>query len=93
MMTTPKQGSGIEGNFIMTDNRIVGYNHQVSQQLTASDFVFGVFSQVLVGEWGGIELNVDPYTHSLKGKTRFVIFKTCDIAIRHPEAFSFHDAA
>lgn len=93
MMTTPKQGSGVEGNFIMTDNRIVGYNHQVSQQLTASDFVFGDFSQVLVGEWGGIELNVDPYTHSLKGKTRFVIFKTCDIAIRHPEAFSFHDAA
>jgi len=93
MMTTPKQGSGIEGNFIMTDGRIVGYNHQVSQQLVTSDFVFGDFSQILVGEWGGIELNVDPYTHSLKGKTRFVIFKTCDIAIRHPEAFSFHDAA
>lgn len=93
MMTTSKQTSGVEGNFIMTDNKIVGYDALVSQQLTASDFVFGDFSQVLIGEWGGLELNVDPYTHSLKGKTRFIAFKTCDVAIRHPEAFSFHDAA
>lgn len=93
LMTTPKQGSGVEGNFILTLDRIIGYISRVSQQMTANDFVFGDFSQVMVGEWGGLELNVDPYTHSLKGKTRFVAFKTCDVAIRQPSAFAFHDAA
>ena len=93
MITTPKQGSGVEGNFISTGESIMGRSFFTSSQLSANDFVLGDFSQVLMGEWGGIELNVDPYTHSLKGKTRYVIFKTCDIAIRHPEAFSFHNAA
>lgn len=94
LKTTPKQGSGVEGNFIMGDtNTVLGRPAIVSTQLAANDFVLGDFSQILIGEWGGIELNVDPYTHSLKGKTRYVIFKTCDIAIRHPEAFSFHNDA
>lgn len=94
LSVTPKQASGVEGNFILKeDMRIAGFEAMWSQQFDASDICFGDFSQVLIGEWGGIELNVDPYTHSLKGKTRFVIFKTCDIAIRHPQAFSFHDAA
>jgi len=93
MITTPKQGSGVEGNFISGGSSILGRNLLISSQLVANDFVLGDFSQILLGEWGGIELNVDPYTHSLKGKTRYVIFKTCDLAIRHPQAFSFHNAA
>lgn len=93
MITTPKQASGVEGNFISNGDSILGRSLLTSSQLVANDFVLGDFSQVLVGEWGGIELNVDPYTHSLKGKTRYVIFKTCDLAIRQPGAFSFHNAA
>ena len=93
MITTPKQGSGVEGNFISNGDSILGRSLLTSSQLDANDFVLGDFSQILMGEWGGIELNVDPYTHSLKGKTRYVIFKTCDLAIRHPQAFSFHNAA
>lgn len=93
VMTTPKQASGVEGNFIMNDNRIVGYDAPVSQQLVANDFVFGDFSQILLGEWGGLEINVDPFTKALSGGKRFIMFKTCDLANRHPECFSFHDAA
>lgn len=93
MMTTPKQASGVEGNFILNGDTILGRNVLVSSQLAADDFVLGDFSQILIGEWGGYELNVDPYTHSLKGKTRYVVFKTCDIGIRQPSKFSFHNAA
>jgi HK97 family phage major capsid protein/HK97 family phage prohead protease len=92
MITTAKQASGVEGNFISNGDTILGRQLLISSQLAADDFVLGDFSQVLLGEWGGIELNVDPYTHSLKGKTRYVIFKTADIAIRRPQAFSFHNA-
>lgn len=92
---TPKQASGVEGNFVLSEmtDSILGRPYMVSTQLAADDFVLGDFSNILIGDWGGIELNVDPYTHSLKGKTRYVVFKTCDVAIRHPEAFSFHNAA
>lgn len=88
LCTTPKQGSGVEGNFILGENgRIVGYPHSMSNQVTDEQYFFGDFSQVLCGEWGGLEINVDPYTHSLKGKIRYITFKTCDVAVRQPTAF------
>lgn len=89
LSTTPKQPSGVEGNFIMPDNTIKGYPTRMTQQVTAGDYFFGDWSQILIGEWGGLEVNVDPYTHSLKGKVRFVAFKTMDVAVRHPEAFAY----
>ena len=94
LSTTPKQGSGVEGNFILGEaGRIVGYNHIVSNQLADEDYFFGDFSQILCGEWGGLEINVDPYTHSLKGKIRYVTFKTVDIAVRQPTAFCWANDA
>ncbi len=89
LSTTPKQGSGVEGNFILGDSgNVAGYGYNMSNQVTAGDYFFGFWSQLIMGEWGGLEVNVDPYTHSLKGRIRFVTFKTCDIAVRHAESFS-----
>jgi len=95
LSTTPKQASGVEGNFILSDtvNRIVGYPYIMSNQVTNEDYFFGDFSQVLMGEWGGLEVNVDPYTHSLKGRLRFVTFKTVDVAVRQPTAFCYANDA
>ena len=91
LSTTSKQAGGIEGNFILSEinDRIKGYPYTNSQQITAGDYFFGDFSQMLIGEWGGLEINVDPYTHSLKGRIRYVTFKTTDVAVRHPESFCF----
>jgi len=93
--STPKQGSGVEGNFILNEDRntILGRPYVVSTQLAADDFVLGNFSDVLLGEWSGVEINVDTATLSLAGATRFVFFKTCDIALRHGASFSFHNNA
>jgi HK97 family phage major capsid protein len=93
LMTTSKQASGVEGNFILGDNgRIAGYDYNVSNQVTTEEYFFGDFSQVLLGEWGGLEINTDPYTHSLKGQIRYITFKTCDVAVRQPGAFCYaHD--
>ena len=88
LSTTPKQGSGVEGNFILGDNgRVVGYPHFMSNQVTNEEYFFGDWSQCIVGEWGGLELNVDPYTNALKGRNRYIVFKTVDIGVRQPLAF------
>jgi len=85
MITTKDSGSG---QFIMaTDGTINSYQALVSTQVTAEDWIFGNWADLLIGEWGGLEINVDPFTHSLKGKIRFVTFKTVDLAVRHPESF------
>jgi HK97 family phage major capsid protein/HK97 family phage prohead protease len=88
LSTTPKQGSGVEGNFILNDSgKIVGYSHINSNQVTDEHYFFGDFSQLLMGEWGGLEMNVDPYTNALKGRIAYITFKTVDIAVRQPTAF------
>lgn len=87
--TTPKQGTGVEGNFILGDNgRLAGYDYIASQQVADTDTIFGNFADVIIGEWGGLEINVDPYTKALSGAIRYITFKTADVAIRHPESFA-----
>jgi len=85
-MTTSKDTGS--GQFLMSESGTInGYRSLVSTQVTAEDWFFGNWADVLVGEWGGLEINVDPYTHSLKGKVRFITFKTVDVAVRHPTSF------
>ena len=87
LSTTPKQASGVEGNFVLNGENVVGSPYIMSNQVEANQYFFGNFSQAILGEWGGLDLIVDETTHSTRGRVRFVMFKTADVAIRHPEAF------
>ena len=42
---------------------------------------------MLIGMWGGLDLTIDPYTHSAKGRLRVVAFQDVDVAVRHPASF------
>lgn len=85
-MTTVKDSGS--GQFVLSESGTInGYQQFVTNQVTAEDWFFGNWADVLIGEWGGLEINVDPYTHSLKGKVRFITFKTVDVAVRHPQSF------
>ena len=100
MRTTPRQASGVEGNFIMNDtNQIMGYQ-VVSTNLVPSDLttsgggsalsavVFGDYSSLMVGMFGGLDVLVDPYSNSGTGATRIAMYQDIDVAVRHPESFA-----
>jgi HK97 family phage major capsid protein/HK97 family phage prohead protease len=101
LASLPRQGSGVEGNFILGPdmNNLYGFPIVVSQQVPANlskgnqtaklgAMIFGVWSDLLVGQWSGIDLMADPYTGSNAGTVRIVAFHDCDFAVRHPESFS-----
>ena len=101
MKQTPKQGSGVEGNFIMPDSaeatlngNPVRFTNGVPSDLTkgslntASALIFGDFSSLMVGMWGGLDLMPDPYTLSSSGGLRLTIFQDYDVAVRHAESFA-----
>lgn len=100
LSNTSKQTSGVEGNFILGPdvNTLYGYPLVVSQQMPAnlskgsgsnlSAMIFGVWSELLIGQWSGIDLMADPYTGSNAGTVRIVAFHDCDFAVRHPESFA-----
>lgn len=101
LSSTSKQTSGVEGNFILGPdmNNLYGFPIYVSQQVpsnlskgsasgTLSAMIFGVWSDLLIGQWSGIDLMADPYTGSKEGTVRIVAFHDCDFAVRHPESFA-----
>jgi hypothetical protein len=64
-----------------------GYRAIVSNQAATGDAYFGNFSDLLVGMFGGLDLVVDPYTHSKSGTVRVVALQSVDVAVRHAVSF------
>jgi hypothetical protein len=87
--TTRKFSDGNDGTIWEAGDTVNGYATQVSNILTNSDVFFGNWADLLVGMWGGLDVTVDPYTHSDKGRIRITQFQDVDFAIRRPESFSW----
>lgn len=52
-----------------------------------SALIFGNWSDLLIGQWGGVDVIVDDATEAHKGNVRIAAHSEWDIAVRHAEAF------
>lgn len=90
LRTTPKQGSGVEGNFIWpSDSKsVLSIPAYRTGNMPAGYVLLGNWQHLLVGFWGGIELLADPYgTNFNKGSVSIRVLADVDIGVRHPVAF------
>jgi HK97 family phage major capsid protein len=53
-----------------------------------SAILFGNFADLLIGMWGGLDLQVDPYSAGNSGAVIVRAFQDVDVAVRHPESFA-----
>jgi HK97 family phage major capsid protein/HK97 family phage prohead protease len=81
--------SGIDGPLWEAGNTLNGYRTEITNQVTSGDVFFGNFADLLIGMWGGLEITVDPYTHSTKGRLRIVAMQDVDFLVRRPASFCF----
>jgi HK97 family phage major capsid protein/HK97 family phage prohead protease len=101
LMTTPKQSSGVEGNFILADpgTSLCGYpflsTNQVPSNLTKgsgtnlSALILGTWSDLIIGEWGVLEILPNPYGAGYaSGNVTIRAMQTIDIAVRYPQSFA-----
>jgi hypothetical protein len=72
-----------------------GVSNQVSSALTkgtssgvCSAVFFGNWADLLIGQWGGLDVLVDPYTGGAAGTVRVRVLQDVDVAVRHAESFS-----
>jgi len=72
---------------VSPDGSMNGYNVIRSNQVTSGDFYFGNFADLLIGFYGGLDINVDPYSQSQSGNLRIVALQTVDVAVRHATSF------
>ena len=89
MKTTRKFSDGLDGTIWEAGNTVNGYGTEVSNAIATGDVVFGNWADLLLGMWGGMDVTVDPYTHSDKGRIRITQFQDVDFTIRRAESFSY----
>jgi HK97 family phage major capsid protein/HK97 family phage prohead protease len=53
-----------------------------------SAIIFGNFADLMIGMWGGLDLQVDPYTGGAAGTVRVRVLQDVDVALRHVESFA-----
>lgn len=96
-----EQFSSTNGMPVWTGGRegeMNGYAAHVSNQVpsdlvkgSSSDchaILFGVWNQLLIGEWGALEIQVDPYTRGDQGEVVLRTFQMVGLAVRYAEAFA-----
>jgi len=66
-----------------------GYKTGISNQIQNGHWFFGDWKQLFMCLWSGLDLLVDPFTRSDKGRVRIVALQDMDYLNRRPEAFSF----
>ena len=86
------------GRFVFAGASMNGYDTIVSNQVpktltkgtgtNLSAIVFGNFADLIIGMWGGLDLQVNPYSLDKKGAVRVTAFQDVDTVIRHPESFA-----
>lgn len=83
LKTTSKDtGSGI---FVMQGNEVDGI--PVLSTSACKGLVVGNFNDYVIGQWGGIDLTIDPYSQATNGKVRLVVNAYFDAKPRREEAF------
>lgn len=61
------------GKYLMEDNEINGYPVLCTSAVADKGVIMANWSDLVIGQWGGIDLTVDPYTQAANGKVRLVI--------------------
>lgn len=85
MKTTKKDaGSGI---FLMEGGQVNGYDVRTTSQLAANTIVFGNFSDVVIGEWGVLDVTIDESTKSASGGLVVRTFQDVDAGTRQAASF------
>lgn len=96
---TPKVASTDSRMLWEEDGRLNGYNafvtNQVKSNLTkggsngvCSAIFFGNWADLVIGQWGVLDILVNPYALQLKGGLRVSALQDVDVAVRNAQSFA-----
>lgn len=81
------KSSGVPG-YLWEGDEVNGYDAHRTSLMVAAEIIFGNWEDLIIGNWGVLDLNVDTATLSKSGGVRLVGLQDVDIAVRHPESFA-----
>ncbi len=80
------------------ENMLNGYNVAVTNTVPSnltkgtetecSAIIFANWAELMIGQWGGLDVLVNPYTKGKEGLVEIVIDTFYDVGVRHAESFA-----
>ena len=83
---TTISGEQTDLRLLMEGNEVNGYPVSASSNVLKEGWAFGDFRELVVAQWGAIDIVVDPYTLATKNAIRLVINAFFDAAVRRDGA-------
>ena len=77
--------NGVSG-YIIENGKLAGYDVVTSGVIPADHIVLGDFSGIMIGEWGGLELDMDDTTYRAQSAIVPRIWVDLDFTVVQPEA-------
>lgn len=76
---------------VMEGGEVDGTQALITSNMGDNTLVYGDFSNIVIGQWGAIDLTVDPYTQATNGCVRLVVNAFFDAKVARSEALAFGD--
>lgn len=90
---TTISGEKSDLRLLMNGNEVDGYPVSASSNVVAGGYAFGDFKELVVAQWGAIDIVVDPYTLATKNAIRLVINAFFDAKVRRDGAIKAYKIA
>ena len=78
---------------VMEDGEVDGTPALVTSHMGDNKVLYGAFENVVIGQWGAIDLTVDPYTQAGNGCVRLTVNAYFDAKVARPEALAFGEVS
>ena len=82
-------GANTDIPLLSDDDMLLDYSASYSTQVESNDFFFCNWKDALLGMWGGLEIQENPYSEDKEGIIRFTAENLVDVSIQHPVAMCF----
>lgn len=83
------KGSKGTAQLAYIDSSLDGTPVYSTSNVAAKQFIVGDFSNLAIGQFGGIDITVDPFSKASAGMVRLVVNAYFDATMIRPEAFQF----
>ena len=83
------EGGEIDGTPVYSSTNVGKGVGSGTPFVQSGNLIFGDFSNLVIGQWGGLELNVDRNTQFASGKVRVGINAFFGVGVLRPQAFAY----
>lgn len=76
------------GGFVIENGELDGTPVYATSNVDGYGVAYGDFSNLVIGQWGAIDLTIDPYTRAANGEVRIVVSAYFDAKVARPDAIA-----